>query len=424
MQKVISVGACGLLVGLAAVVGPVNASAAPTIKCTVDAPDPARVDMTRAADGTPAYTQWLEQEAVASANGAVQREVLSQFGLTDGKATAATVVRSGYIGSAVDHNTRTLVTVVTPEHQDKVAAVQSRLAATVAGVKTAVIVGCNSGARLAAAADLLHARAWHPDAAKASFSFGIDATDSRVHVSFDPAYASAANAARDLLGDVAVVTLDGSSRAGRLDDGRPHWGGAGVRVGSGGINTNICTTTFVVRRNSDGQRGGLSAGHCFNNGQQIFSSTRFWGNAWGESNFPAFDMIGIAAGGETYDNRIHVDPCCPVVRDVTIRHEPAVNDSVCQSGITTRAVCGLVINNLFAELCDASGCTPGLLRARRANDVTVRGGDSGGPIYQRSGSANAAAVGLVVGFNDGGRNLLGEKLGNIESHLGVTIATS
>ena len=143
-----------------------------------------------------------------------------------------------------------------------------------------MIVGCHSGADLAAGADLLTRRAWHPEAAEATFGFGIDAADSRLHVSFAPQDKAAAEAAGKALGDLAVVTLDGAARLGRLDDGTPHFGGAGVRVGSGSLNSNICTTAFAVRRNSDGQRGGPSAGHCFTNNQSIWSSTKFWGNGW------------------------------------------------------------------------------------------------------------------------------------------------
>ena len=40
------------------------------------------------------------------------------------------------------------------------------------------------------------------------------------------------------------------------------------------------------------------------------------GQAWGEYDFPAYDMIGISSWSETYDNVIHTDSCCPVKRDV------------------------------------------------------------------------------------------------------------
>lgn len=430
MKKALSIGAIGVLVGVATLALPAAGSAAPSVGCTVAAPDTNRLDTTRASDGTPAYTRWLERADVSAANLAVQQAVAAQFDLTGGKEGIATLARRGYVGSTVDHNTQTLVTVVTPERRDQAAALQRRIAGALpAGlaanaVRATVIVGCHSGTRIAAAADLLYARAWHPDAARATFSFSVDASDSRLHVSFDPGSVAAADAARAALGDVAVITVDGASRTGRLDDGEPHYGGAGIRAGSGGISTNTCTSTFAVRRNSDGQRGGLTAGHCFANGQQIYSSTKYWGNAWGERSYPTYDMMGVASSGETYDNQIHVDPCCPSTRNVTSKRNPVVNDSVCLSGMVTRAVCGLVVSDLYASLCDADGCTTGLMQARRASDVTVRGGDSGGPVYLRSGTSNAVALGMIIGSSGGGVNMLGEKLSSIESHLGVSVLTS
>lgn len=429
-RQVTSVVAAGILIGVGALVQPTAAAAAPAAPCTVARPDTARLGTALTTDGGPAYAQWLEQGAVPAANLATQRATHQQFGIGDEKVSIATLAERGLLGSAIDHNTRTVAVVVTPEYASKAAALQRTMTAALPAslgattLRTAVVVGCYSGAKVAAADRLLQGRAWHPAAAKATFSYHLDAADSRLHVAFDPADAAAADAARAALGDLGVVTLTGSARAGRLDDGRPHYGGAGLRVNSGGINTNICTSTFAVRRNSDGLRGGLTAAHCFTNGNAIYSSTKFWGTAWGEANYPAFDMMGVASAAETYDNQIHVDPCCPSTRNVTSKRAPVVGDSVCLSGMVTRAICGLLVSSISGSVCDADGCTNGLMQARRANDVTVRGGDSGGPVYQRSGSANAVAMGLIVGFNDGGRNAFAERLGAIESHLGVTVLTS
>ncbi|RIV40066.1 hypothetical protein D2L64_07045 [Micromonospora radicis] len=400
--------------------------------CTVDRPDPRRLGAALTADGGPAYAQWLERADVRAGNLAVQLAGHSAFGVDDGKQPISTLVRRGYIGSAVDHETRTVVLVVTPEYRGRAGELARRVQAVApvsrsavdVGLRAAVRVGCHSGERLAAADELLTARSWHPDAAKASFGYHLDPNDSRLYVSFDPRYPAAAEAARQALGDVAVVTLAESARTGRLDDGRPHYGGAGVRVGSGTINSNICTTAFTVRRNSDGRRGGVSAGHCFGNGQRIFSSTHFWGDSWGRSDYPAFDLIGVASAGETYANVIHVDPCCPSTRTVTAKRSPVVGDGICLSGMVTRAICGLTVTNLTGQLCDPAGCTPGLMTARRNNDVVVRGGDSGGPVYIRTGTANATAVGSIVGTTDSGRNVVAERMHVIENHLGVTILTS
>ena len=112
-----------------------------------------------------------------------------------------------------------------------------------------------------------------------------------------------------------MFTVGEAARSGRLDDGEAHYGGAGVRAGSGGINTNS--------------------------------------------------------------------------RNIPSKRNPVVGDSVCLTGMITRVT--------------------GLMQARRANDVTVRGGDSGGPVHIRSGTANAVALGMIIAYTDSGRNAFATK---------------
>ena len=95
MRTAVSIGVPVLLLGMVAVINPPGATAAPAIRCTVDAAGQSRVGMTRAADGTLHHTQWLEQEGVVAANLAIQKAVEAQFGLTGQKASAAEVVRTG-----------------------------------------------------------------------------------------------------------------------------------------------------------------------------------------------------------------------------------------------------------------------------------------------------------------------------------------
>ncbi|HEY3007216.1 MAG TPA: hypothetical protein VGJ63_04010 [Micromonosporaceae bacterium] len=221
-----------------------------------------------------------------------------------------------------------------------------------------------------------------------------------------------------------TVALGGASRTGRLDDGEPHYGGAGVRVGSGSSSSNTCTTGFVVVRSSDGRRGGVSAGHCFANGQQIYSGPQFWGQASGEAGFPTYDQIGIFSAAETYANKLHVDPCCPSVRTVTGRANPTINLTVCQSGMVTRAICGIRITSTSGQFCDADGCTTQLMVGSRNGDTIVRGGDSGGPVYTRPGSSTATIRGMVIAYGDFGATMYAEQVSYIEGHLGVRVATS
>ncbi|MEU8007161.1 hypothetical protein AB0B66_38875 [Catellatospora sp. NPDC049111] len=426
------VASCGLL--LATVVASLPAQAAPvlTLDCRVAAPA-AGLGAGLTADRAPAYGQWLDSESGRRANQAVQQAARAALGLGDGKERIADQVRRGYIGTAIDHNTRTVTVVVTPEQRTRADALGSGLAAASLAadgapeVKSAVKVGCFPAERLAAADELLAARAWHPDAAHATFSYRLRAEDSRYQVSFDPRFPAAAQALRAALGEVAEVTLESATRTGRLNDGEAHFGGAGVRVNSG--PTNTCTTAFVARRRSvTGDTavytGGISAGHCFANGNKIYSSTQYWGTASRESDYPTYDMIFVGSSAETYDNVIHTDPCCPTQRNITAKRDPVIGDVVCLSGMATKATCGITVFSLTTSICDAEGCTYGLMEGGRGGDVIVRTGDSGGPVYIRSGASNAVALGMIIGCTSQCRGVVAEQLTNIESHLNATILIS
>ncbi|GAA1603572.1 hypothetical protein ACFQY4_09185 [Catellatospora bangladeshensis] len=424
-KSLLAVAGCGLM--LATLVTSLPAQAAPpTADCRVAGPAPA-LRAARAADGTPAYLQWLDTAPVRQANFAVQRAAQAALGVPDGKQRVSDTLRLGLIGSAIDHNTRTVTVVLTPEAGERAEEVGTRIAAMPSARDTAVAptevkVGCFSADRLIAADELLFARAWHPDAAAATFSYYLDAADSRYRVSFDPGYPEAAQALRDALGDVADVTLDGAGRTGRLNDGEPHFGGAGLRAGSGATNT--CTSGFIARR-SDGRIGGTTAGHCFSNGQSIYSSTQYWGAASGKTNYPAYDIMFVSSSAETYDNKIHSDPCCPTERFVTAKRNPVIGDSVCLSGMVTKATCGISVNSLQGVLCAADGCTYGLMQGNRGGDVIVKNGDSGGPVYIRTGTSNATAVAMIIGCSSGScTSVLAEHLSSIESYLGVSVLTS
>lgn len=277
---------------------------------------------------------------------------------------------------------------------------------------------CRSAAALIEADDLLFARA----VAKGSYSYSLWASDSRFHVSAETAEDAAA--LRKALGDNAVVTVGGMSRAGRLDDGEPHFGGAGIQQNAGSASTNTCTSGFTVRRNVDGGRGAMTAGHCYGGGVYVYSGPRYYGYTWGKVNFPAYDILGIRSGTETYTNRIHVDPCCPSSRYVVGRDPADVGDLVCMSGMVTKAICNVQVTSTNGYFCDHYGCTGGLIEGIKNNTVIVRVGDSGGPIYTRYGTNSALAVGMIVAMAGGGTIVYGEHISVIEDYLNVTVLTS
>lgn len=359
-------------------------------------------------------------------NHAVQDEVARAVGEGKAKEPIAAQLRRGVIGTVFNPETHTVTTVLTPEF-GKAERLREQVAAAVpddAGTAE-FITGCHSAAALIEAEAVLSGRNWHPEAAKASFAYSLRGADSRFHVSFDSRYPAAADALRAKLGARGVVSLGENSRLGRLDDGRPHYGGAGIREGYGSLYSNTCTSGFSVRRNhADKQYGSITAGHCFNDGAYIYSGPKYYGYSWGKWNFPHHDTLGIRSGTETYDNVIHVDPCCPSTRSVIGRHWVWPGDYVCLSGMVTRAICSVRVTSTSGYFCDPYGCTGNLIEGVRNNEVIARAGDSGGPIYVRYGSYGALGAGMIVAGAGGGTLVYGERITTIESHLNVTLLTS
>jgi hypothetical protein len=283
---------------------------------------------------------------------------------------------------------------------------------------------CRTVSELIEADEILFGRGWDPSAGKASYAYSLRAGDSRFYVSVDAAYPDEAATLQKILGARAVVTVGGIARAGRLDDGEPHYGGSGIQQNAGSSSTNTCTAGFTVRRNADGGRGATTAGHCFGNGAYVYSGPQYFGYTWGKYNFPAYDIIGIRSGTETYTNVIHVDPCCPSTRWV-VGYDPAdIGDLVCLTGMVTRAVCNVQVTSTNGYFCDQYGCTGGLIEGIKNNTVIVRPGDSGAPIYTRIGTNSALATGMVIAMAGSGTIVYGEHISVIEAYLNVSVLTS
>lgn len=90
--------------------------------------------------------------------------------------------------------------------------------------------------------------------------------------------------------------------------------------------------------------------------------------------------------------------------------------------MVTFAICGLEVMNMDATFCPPDGCTPNLMTTRRDNDVIVRDGDSGGPVYNRFGSSDAAIRGMIIGRSGSGQTMFSHKTLTIENHLDVRVA--
>lgn len=376
-------------------------------------------------DGTFPHEQWIVNDDAQIAVEVIDSAIESEFGDPDRDAKADPLA-AGLIGVTLDHYAKSVVVVVDPtlvqasdleERLEEL--VQAFIPAEVTPPAIRVTAGCHAAADLIAARAVIEKRAWHVGAARATYDYYLDAFTSTFKVTFGEDDRDVAAALGAALTDKVTIEFGTPSRATRLNDGEPHHGGAGIGQPQG---NNFCTSGFTVRLPSD-ELGSVSAGHCFNDGQNVWSGDEVYGVTGGESGFPTFDMIRIDQGAalEDFAKKIWVDPCCPMIRTVVDSGNPSLGSFVCASGMVTRAVCGLEVINTDAELCDPAGCTPNLFKANQPGETVVHFGDSGAPVYNRFGSDNAAVRGMLIGFADRD-NILAHKVSTIRVHLSVTVA--
>jgi hypothetical protein len=419
------VGAVILALG---VHGSGGSTAATTAGCTVPDYLATHSPGTRTAAGYYEYQAWIANDSSQATLDRVQSLLKSYFGLGEDSGDLD-ALRGGLIGIALDHAAQRVNVVVDRASVD-VADLSARLTAALdqPDFKVAVIAGCSTAQQLAAARTFLDRRM---KAAPDGWGYYLDAHDSTYHVTLSPGRTIAAAALTSSLGDRVRIEYETSALLDRLNDGQPHWGGAGIHAGS--YSSNNCTSGFTVGL-PGGNRGSVTAAHCFDDGQGIngrnvrSGSVDYGGQTAGASNYPSYDMVRIGNGGHTWDNKIHVDPCCPTVRTVVASGNPSVGDFICNSGMTTRAICGLEVMAVDQTF----GGRVHLIRASRSGDIIARGGDSGGPMYNRFGDTQAAARGIIV-LGSGGPDcstekrcttVYGHRISAVTSHLSVTVSTS
>jgi hypothetical protein len=227
-----------------------------------------------------------------------------------------------------------------------------------------------------------------------------------------------ASALRAKVGDLVAIEWGTPQRTGRLNDSERHYGGAGIGLAN---KTANCTAGFVVRR--AGLTGSVTAGHCYLDGSTLFSGPFKYGKTAARQAFPQFDMIRIDPDGQAYTNIIHTGPSAPVTRNQIGKADPPVGSSVCVSGMVTGAKCGAIVTSTNSQFCDLSGCTGNLVTAQRIGVTLAEFGDSGGPVYTRSGVADAFINGMIIAGRPLGIVMF-HKVSTVETQLGVTVATT
>lgn len=282
---------------------------------------------------------------------------------------------------------------------------------------------CRSARSIADAWNQVGARSW-TDAAKSTYTADLDPASEDVVVEYDKSTTSAA-AVEALQSLDGVRAVSGAAqRMSRLNDTPKggHWGGA--RITSA---TKNCTAGFSVIKRSNGQRGSVTAGHCGGKGTVWRSGTHYYGTTTVRTNYPDYDQSLLT--GSSYGAKIWTDGPGDSVDTRTVKGagDPALGAAVCQSGSFSTSLCGITIKSLSAKYCDPDGCTTYVIRATRGNAIAIIGGDSGGPVYTRSGSTGATIRGIT--FAGSGctasrcTTLYAERYASIAGHLGIAAIT-
>jgi len=210
----------------------------------------------------------------------------------------------------------------------------------------------------------------------------------------------------DIVDDVTAIekkTSDSDLYFGgfRFNDFSPWYGGDRISSSVGG-----CSTGFAATYNNAPAM--LTAAHCggvgtsFNNGPRSNNTYAFMGNSV-YSN-AGTDVAAIGVGGAS--SYINVGSALsPSQLYVGSWATPVVGQYLCQSGSYTGEVCGLrvvdtgqsVCQSWFLWICTSwQGPLADVVNYLGSGSYAAGHGDSGGPVYLRSGSTGIA-MGLVHG---------------------------
>jgi hypothetical protein len=173
----------------------------------------------------------------------------------------------------------------------------------------------------------------------------------------------------------------------RQNDSSPYWGGA---------RTQNCTTGWAIWWNGDSRI--LSAGHCGNNGNNIFDGGGdFMGPVINDNDARDTHMIDVRGHGRVWDGPWTETSFTKAVRGATFSN---VGNWVCSSGSRSGIICNI---RVIANNSSWSGVFP-MVYADQQNGVSGAGqGDSGGPVFELPSpdDGRVFAKGTITGGVDG-----------------------
>jgi hypothetical protein len=187
----------------------------------------------------------------------------------------------------------------------------------------------------------------------------------------------------------------------RFNDYAPWYGGDRIASSSGG-----CSTGFAASYNNAPAM--LTAAHCggvgtgFSNGPRSNNSFAFMGSSVFSNSGTDVGAIGVSSASSYINVGSALSPTQLYVGSWA---SPVVGQYLCQSGSYTGEVCGLRVVDTAQNVCQSwflwwctswQGPLADVVNSAGSGSYAAGHGDSGGPVYLRSGSGGIA-MGLVHG---------------------------
>jgi len=162
----------------------------------------------------------------------------------------------------------------------------------------------------------------------------------------------------------------------------------------------ICTTGLAVKRNSDGRRFMMTAGHCENEENIVYNgaSSVYLGPIVHEiySSVGDIQMHDVSVRSLDLTNGIFINPGTTYAVTATETKATTMNDYVCKYGRTTAYTCGNVTSTSFFG--------GNFVKVQRPAGVTGNitcGGDSGAPVFKPFAGNVVTALGILNGGGPG-----------------------
>lgn len=376
-------------------------------------------------DGHYSHQAWAARAEAREEVAEVAELVKEHFGAPDGSREA---LRQGLIGVGLDKVSQEVVVVTDPKVAD-VEEVEEEIVEETSGEAIDVRAGesCRSSKTLLAAWDVLDEKNWMSNLDSLEIGYGLNPDTSQWDVSLPPSKKAVGERLKQILGGAVNIEYEEMMLAAgsRLEDTPPYYGGAGL--GSDYRPGLVCTSMATVVLPS-GERGSVTAGHCYRNQDKVFSNGVRMGMAQGRTDYPNKDMVRIhPSNGATFAKKVWITP--DELGSAYVAGSSNLSSGLyhCSSGAVTLRVCGLYVNSMNFSFCTKDfwgqqGCRTNLTRSVPewpSLIPIIQNGDSGGPLYTHE-YPRIHVRGMIVGGPESGARLWSAKIADIKNHLSVS----